>query len=384
MENRLDEARKFLENPANRLIIDINSLKKKYKTIFNELDKLKEIDFFKTGKIVYKNIDFFKNRKEVTYNEIVEAAESNALFSDYLCSIYKWKKWKKIYNFNDELIFQLNNQSDTTDPTNLKIPMEFLKHIPFDTFFINANNFIDDIFKSNNYTFKVKKPFGNEEIMGYDDVNISGFFVRLESDNEGRDVLTFIAPVDILYNIDENSNLSNINSYEATLKYAMNYEIVLDAETIGECIQIAIDDRKYIDNIEKKDVYIKIVMRCLTYLLYILSANSDIINGSINSYRPKKKKESILDTVSEVQQFNVGYRIGSMLKQYRLSIKLESTEINGGKKIPHIRRGHWHHYWVGPRNSDNRELIVHWIPPITVNSNWDESPNANITPCAMK
>jgi hypothetical protein len=128
------------------------------------------------------------------------------------------------------------------------------------------------------------------------------------------------------------------------------------------------------------DLYSQITMRCLTYLLYILSANSDVIDGSTDTYKPKKKKESILDTYTEIQQFNVGYRLSSSLKQYKLQIKTESC-MDSKKKIPHTRRGHWHHYWIGPRNSDHRDLIVHWIPPIAVNSNWAlENPVSEITP----
>ena len=31
------------------------------------------------------------------------------------------------------------------------------------------------------------------------------------------------------------------------------------------------------------------------------------------------------------------------------------------------RRGHWHHYWVGPRDGD-RELILKWVAPMFINS----------------
>ena len=34
--------------------------------------------------------------------------------------------------------------------------------------------------------------------------------------------------------------------------------------------------------------------------------------------------------------------------------------------IEHVRRAHWHHYWVGKQNTDERKLILHWIPPTLV------------------
>lgn len=35
---------------------------------------------------------------------------------------------------------------------------------------------------------------------------------------------------------------------------------------------------------------------------------------------------------------------------------------------PHMRRGHWHHYWVGSRDNDEeRKLILKWVAPIMIN-----------------
>lgn len=37
----------------------------------------------------------------------------------------------------------------------------------------------------------------------------------------------------------------------------------------------------------------------------------------------------------------------------------------GGSVRPHTRRGHYHHFWCGPRDGE-RTLVCHWIPPILV------------------
>jgi hypothetical protein len=47
-----------------------------------------------------------------------------------------------------------------------------------------------------------------------------------------------------------------------------------------------------------------------------------------------------------------------------------SEEAGRGPGVrPHIRRAHWHHYWIGPRAApaEERELVVRWLPPILVN-----------------
>lgn len=384
-----DEMDRFLSNPGNRLLIDLNTLKTRYKNVFREMDKVKNINFIKAVPIVLK-YEFSKHPIVVnSEKEFHEAAMGMSALVEHLVSMYKWKRWKKIYNFNDELIAALNVQSDRTDPDTLSIPMNFLRHLPYETFFISADKFINDIIKETGDDVLTCKQFstmvkGNIHV---EDIQIDGFFVKIDIDyRTKKNVLSFNIPVKLMYFIDQDGDPENINSYSLGPSYIWNYEMVLDGDTIGDCIKLSLDDRDASINIVSKNPeqnvnsYKKIIMRCLTYLMYILSTNSDIIDGSNETYKPKKKKESIIDAISEVQQFNVGYRIGAALKHHRLHTNIESTEYNK-KKVPHTRRGHWHHYWTGPRNSNKRELIVHWIPPIAINSNWEiENPIVEITP----
>lgn len=39
-------------------------------------------------------------------------------------------------------------------------------------------------------------------------------------------------------------------------------------------------------------------------------------------------------------------------------------------KRPHMRRGHWHNFWTGPRDGD-RKLVLHWIPPTFIGAKED-------------
>lgn len=353
---------KLSNEPAVVLLDEVNCLKKRYRSMFKELDSMKNVDFYTIAPIVHKYINPFKNKNMLSIDECNDISARLSKFTDYLCSIYKWKRWKKIYMFNTDLMANLINQSDRTDPKSLIIPKDFLLNIPYETFFINANGFFDDMLEEN----EIVKNINSSDMI----IKINGFFVRIDTEKETkRKILVFNIP---MYICDKSYNLKIFNS--------MNHEIILDGESIQDCIQLSIDDKGFINTVTSKNNYTKLTMRCLTLLLYILAANSDITDGSINTYKPKKKNKSIIDAFSEIQQFNVGYRVGAALKQHGMQHNLQSYGNNGKKKIPHTRRGHWHHYWVGPRNSDHRELIVHWIPPIAVNSNWiDENPVGEVT-----
>lgn len=45
-----------------------------------------------------------------------------------------------------------------------------------------------------------------------------------------------------------------------------------------------------------------------------------------------------------------------------------SAAINGSHNgpRPHIRRAHWHSYWIGAKKDPNRKLVPRWLPPIPV------------------
>ena len=94
-------------------------------------------------------------------------------------------------------------------------------------------------------------------------------------------------------------------------------------------------------------------------LLYYISAiNADIepIYVPGDNHGSKKKR-------SQATWNRVGFRMGAALRAYKRN--KASSERHGGTIRPHMRRAHWHHYWVGPRDGDRRR-IVKWLPPIEV------------------
>jgi hypothetical protein len=94
-------------------------------------------------------------------------------------------------------------------------------------------------------------------------------------------------------------------------------------------------------------------------LAYICSKNADIHV----SYKPAGKPRN---GRSSATWHEVGYRIGAELREYE-RIKSGKKPHQGGTVRPHIRRAHWHHYWVGPKDGP-RELVLKWIPPLIIAS----------------
>lgn len=100
----------------------------------------------------------------------------------------------------------------------------------------------------------------------------------------------------------------------------------------------------------------------LNALAYICTANADINTFYMppKGLKPNPKKDK---KRSLVTMHRVGYTIGSQLREYARYAS-ESKEHQGGTVRPHMRRAHWHHYWVGPK--DNRRLELRWLPPVKV------------------
>ena len=93
---------------------------------------------------------------------------------------------------------------------------------------------------------------------------------------------------------------------------------------------------------------------------------------------------SVSDKFREVRQWDVGDDLGGQIRMIRSRrsprtgndpVNLTETEagdseIGSGsprryKNRPHLRRAHWHHYWVG---EGRRKIVLKWINTMIVNA----------------
>ncbi len=121
--------------------------------------------------------------------------------------------------------------------------------------------------------------------------------------------------------------------------------------------------------------------------LYLCFAEPEIVPARGDNRRPgnpeprrTKKHGEKLFAAQEVREWDVAWRIGQALRR---ASDAEGDAANaegsassacgaslGTRKGPHVRRGHWHSYWRGPRapeRADEREKTVMWIPPLAIN-----------------
>jgi hypothetical protein len=83
----------------------------------------------------------------------------------------------------------------------------------------------------------------------------------------------------------------------------------------------------------------------------------------------KTKKGLRLFPPERPTPWEVGYRLGAALR--RGMAEQEPAASPSGSHAgprPHIRRAHWHSYWVGQKSEpEARSVVLKWLPPIPVN-----------------
>lgn len=108
----------------------------------------------------------------------------------------------------------------------------------------------------------------------------------------------------------------------------------------------------------------------IVFLLYLASENTqpsieqkDIpITSHKSSHRNKHKKNN--DEV--IKEYIVAEREVALLRSADAFEHTSSGNPTGRTVKPHIRRAHWHRYWVGKRDSEERKLVLRFLMPTMV------------------
>jgi len=126
----------------------------------------------------------------------------------------------------------------------------------------------------------------------------------------------------------------------------------------------------------------------LSVVLYLCSVNAEIrsSDGRDRPIRPephvRRNRERVWPAAPAPVIWETGTRLGSALRRAESATRDRPSDTGDGPAVrPHIRRAHWHTFWVGAHDSRERHREVRWLPPIPVNVDEDEGPGvATIRP----
>lgn len=292
--------------------------------------------------VTFKNQSLLQG-KETAQHILEKMQQLNLLSSNAICqnitsrltfqqSFDCWMRSKVICIFQESFLNVLKNTSDTI------LYPELLKNVPWHDFCIEV--------KDSSNRFK-------------------GYFVSIEESTEGLNMMVTI--------------------YQSTNE---------DSFRISHCTFFPINRNKSLQNLLKenfektdKESFSHIteeMAKVFSAVYYLAAENAEIKPvrlGSSNTFRTKDNK------ILKTKNYNVGFRVGASIEQmYRQkeesasSLTIETpastpvvANLVSTGKCTHIRRAHWHHFWIGKRNgTEERKLVVRWLAPTIVNGQTKE------------
>lgn len=259
-----------------------------------------------------------------------------------LAALAPWRLDKEVFVFDPEMEEILFAQEDCLD-----IPSEILSYLPYQCFYIQFNN------------------------LRLADNKIVGAFVHME-----YDIDTLDRELRFLYFGEDNIpralpiHLNRANLYE-NLEYTRKEEYKYLYET--KQYDTA---RSHMMDMDLGDIIVSFASKLLQAVLYICASNADIEENPEQKAITRRSPSRIKDKYGEIRKWDVGFRVGESFRRYRATQERRAS-LGGSHAAPrpHIRRGHWHHFWTGSKSEpSSRKLILKWLPPITVGVDGDESP----------
>ena len=256
-----------------------------------------------------------------------------------ITALAPWRVSKEVFVFDEDLENMLYSQLEDSD-----IPSEILLSIPYHCFYMELNNFY----------------IGNKKA--------SGMFAHLEYDTkESHMELRVLA-------IDSKGKILLCYPYHLNVKSLKdNFEMISEESIRAINHGRALSDKGAENAPSLEDTKVAL-MQALQLILYICSVNGDIIENAVQKtiYTPST---TVKDQYREVRKWDTGVRVGSSIRKAKITaiedvddtsdeVEFAAKHIKRSSKRPHTRRGHWHHFWTGPRKEPaKRKLVLKWVAP---------------------
>ena len=248
-----------------------------------------------------------------------------------LTACWIWRRSRIVYAFDPALTQALTAQAeDITD--DYQLPADLLLHLPYPCIYVVASLWEDS----------------------------PGFFAWMEYDERRPDQpelrLQFVA---------------------STMEHSVGTVLhLIPGGTLRDCIRSTAKVCR--DNGIDGDVLgadeIRLQLQAIQLLLYLASSGAETQRRPC----PKPRKKTGGGREKPPKIIDVGLRIGAALRKSRTAYDSGTSTGGGSSKRPHARRGHWHHYWSGPR--DNRQLILKWTAPTFIHADRPRESNIVVFP----
>lgn len=274
--------------------------------------------------------------------------------------VRNWRKTKQVYSFDSDML----NELIRTDIKGITIPQDVFDYLPNQCVYLDfsANPEIINkigadgcIAQVNAVTLQGKSSHQNSVVlMSFFKNNEPSYKIATILPNEGNYEMSI---EEILHMAENISNPNERKSQTASM----------DITGISE------DERPEGYEPELQPL---LVLQCL---LYLCSYEPDIYEtaSSKMQYRTAKKNKKTRNNEMPNREFKVGERFGEAFRRWTKGMLGQGNEHTAtGKHVkPHIRKAHWHRFWVGKRGSEERRLVLKWVSECFCGITEDETEN---------
>jgi hypothetical protein len=251
----------------------------------------------------------------------------------HLAALGTWRYSQGIYRFDQDLLCAL-----AECPVSGELPSDVLIRLPEWCLYVETPGF------------------------QYLNSALHGFWVHLEWDaNTERSELRF------LLHHDAYTMASTIHIGPWTIEEAID-RAMRESERMAD--QFGLPRASVEEHAKLTELLRSSIAPLVSIVLYLCSDAPEVDDGrvpnsSIRRPVPVKTKTGLRFFPAEkAKVFQVGQKVGELLRQGQVA--LAQSESDGTRSVrPHLRRGHWHGYWVGPRDGDRR-FSYRWIAPMVV------------------
>ena len=251
--------------------------------------------------------------------------------------LYSWRKYKKVYAINEDLAELLMKSSE-----DMAVLSENVMKLPFPAIYIEFDGWL----------------FDNQFI---------GAFINFDSPFEDVDMQ--IRSVEL--------QISLVNK---ELKMKLLPLVIKEGVSIVDSFKRYFDlttENDFMSQNRQKELMddVRVASQIIQVVLYLCAANAEIAENPVQKkiYQKSTDNNKEKDVLREVEKFDVGVRIGKAIKLHKDECVKEKKELEelskeyrkGTKKRPHVRRSHFHNYWVG--TGDNKHLELRFLTPAYIN-----------------
>ena len=145
-----------------------------------------------------------------------------------------------------------------------------------------------------------------------------------------------------------------------------NGNYTTDGVTFNDVYELNSDSSNRIRTSSAKAEFKKMLKFILPYIVFICTQNSDKEQTVVNKGIYKPYKGTPTGSYREVKQEVYGEKAGLNIRNFRNGVHVKSDSGVGSKKSPHVRRSHYHRYWVG--SGKDRHLEVRKQPETRVHA----------------